>query len=244
MSSKSSERRDGGRLDLQLRVRYAVQGGVLTGEGEATDVSPHGARIECKEPLTEGQRLQFTLDAGDGQGVTGSGEVTWCRPRALPSGRTVYDAGVRFDREWLRGDRGPLARALGRFFSRTEHEPARDFTRVQTSLVGTGRLNPPTPLTVTDLSEGGLRVSVEGTSLPGGVKVGQHVRVVFGGAQRVDATVAWVADSPAGGPARAHAQFGVAFRGEDTSARDAVRVILAGLGRDGEPSPTITLEVV
>lgn len=246
MSSKSSERRDGARLDLQLRVRYAVQGGGGGGEGEATDVSPRGARIECREPLKEGQRLSFTLDAGDGQGVTGNGEVTWCRPRATVAGKTVYDAGVRFDDDWLKGDRGPLGRALGRFFAATEAEPARDFTRVRTRLVAQGKGKDQTvTLTITDLSEGGLRVTVEGSKLPGGIQVGKPVKVSFGegGRSEVQASVAWVADSPGKG-AKLNAQFGVSFAPDDATARNAVLAILSSMGKVDAVIPSITLEVV
>lgn len=245
-ADSKNERRDGARLDLQLRVRWALQDGTVSGEGEATDVSPRGARLECREALKEGHRLSFTLDAGDGQGVTGTGQVTWCRGRGTAGGRTVYDVGVRFDDDWLKGDRGPLGRALGRFFAATEYEPARDFTRVRTRFVAQGKAGGDSvPLTVADLSEGGLRVSVEGSTLPPGIKVGARMAVVFGdgGRARVQAAVAWVADAPAKG-ATINAQFGLSFDRDDATARDAVLAILASLGKPDSTVPSITLEVV
>lgn len=244
--SKPSERRDGARLDLQLRVKYAEDGGPASGEGEATDVSPRGARIEAREPLAQGSRLTFTLDAGDGQGVKGTGSVTWCRPRAAPGGKTVYDVGVRFDDDWLRGDRGPLANALSRFFASTDSEPARDYTRVQTRLLAQGKGKETTvPLTITDMSEGGFKVTSAGSALPDGIKVGQKVRVSFGEQRRtqVTANVAWVADAPNNG-STVNAQFGVSFGKDDAAARDAVIAIISTLGKEQAEAPSITLEVI
>ncbi|MBI5493883.1 MAG: PilZ domain-containing protein [Deltaproteobacteria bacterium] len=244
--SGNSERRDGARLDLQLRVRFESSAGGPEGEGEATDVSPRGARLECRSELKEGTRLTFTLDAGDGRGVKGHASVSWCRPRHTPGGKTVYDVGVRFDDDWLKGERGPLGRALGRFFAATESEPARDFTRVRTSLQAEGKGPDRTvPLTVVDLSEGGLRVTADGPTLPGGIQVGRTVRVTFGqgGRTKVDARVAWVAESQ-GKQGGVNAQFGVAFARSDAAARDAVMAIVATLRNRDETPPSITLEVV
>lgn len=240
-----TKRRDGARLDLQLRVRYAAPEAHIEGEGEATDVSARGARLECREEIKDGTRLSFELDAGDGNAIHGMGTVTWCRLRATPAGKQVWDAGVRFDDDWLKGERGPLARALGRFFSSTDAEPARDYQRVTTHLLAQGVSGTqPIPLTVTDLSEGGLRVTLEAAQLPAALKVGTAVRVTFGLAARaqVDATVAWIQD--AGEPGAVHAQFGVAFGKEDHVARDAVLAILAQLGKPDADVPSIQLEVV
>ncbi|MEW5855474.1 MAG: PilZ domain-containing protein [Myxococcota bacterium] len=241
----SQDRRDGGRLDLQLRIKYAGDQGD-SGEAEATDVSPRGARIECRAPLAVGTRLNFQLDAGDGQGVKGAGEVTWCRPRKSPTGKTVYDVGLRFDDDWLKKDRGPLGRALARFFAAGEVEPARDYTRVNTRLLAQGKGgNQTMTLTIVDMSEGGLRVTTEGSKLPTGLKVGSPVKVSFGEGRRtqVTAEVAWVADA-AGKGATMNASFGLAFRRDDDAAKDAMLAIMSTLGKAGNTDrPAITLEL-
>lgn len=154
--------------------------------------------------------------------------------------------GVRFDDDWLKGDRGPLGRALGRFFAATEAEPARDFTRVRTRLLAQGKgKNATVALTITDLSEGGLRVNVEGSQVPAGIQVGKPVKVHFGegGHSTVVASVAWVADSPNKG-ATLHAQFGLSFRHDDEAARNAVLAILSSMGKPDAVIPSLTLEVV
>jgi hypothetical protein len=238
-----SKKRESNRLDLQLRVRFHTDA-QATQEGEATDVSSRGARLECREPVAEGARLHFELDSGDGNAIKGTGTVTWVRERPNPGGKKVWDAGVKFDEDWLRGERGPLARALGRFFAATDTEPARDFQRVRTHLVAQGRTREQTvALMVTDLGEGGLRVNVDGPDLPAGIKVGAPLHVSFGEGRhtRVAATVAWVVDGAGSGAV--HAQFGVSFGKEDHAARDAVLAILGHLGKSGADVPPILIEV-
>ena len=46
--TENSERRDGPRIDLRLRVRYAAES--LAGEAEASDLSPSGLRFESEAP--------------------------------------------------------------------------------------------------------------------------------------------------------------------------------------------------
>jgi hypothetical protein len=224
---------------MQLRVRYS--GANAHGEGEATDVSPRGARIESRTEVAPGTRLSFELDSGDGQSVKGLGEVTWCRPRQSLGGRTVYDLGVRFEADWLKGDRAPLARALCRFFASTDFEPARDFERLPTHLRAQGHAQEqPVALTVLDLSEGGLRVNVQASALPSGIGVGKALKVTFGSRPAVDGTVAWVADAKAGAPM--NAQFGVSLARTE-EARSTIQEVLVALGRRSDVPP-ITLEVV
>lgn len=112
MSSIPPERRDGSRLDLQLRVRYATLDQATMGEAEATDVSAHGLRIESRKELAPGTRLNVELDDGQGHAEKGTAEVTWCRQRKTPSGKEVFDLGLKLDQDWIRGASGPLAQAL------------------------------------------------------------------------------------------------------------------------------------
>lgn len=107
------ERRDSSRLDLHVRVRYSLPAQGISGEADATDVSRSGLRIESRQELPQGTRLDVELDDGQGHLEAGKAEVTWCRPRRSPAGgRTLYDVGLRLDQDWLKGATGPLAMAL------------------------------------------------------------------------------------------------------------------------------------
>ena len=117
-----AERRDGPRIDLRLRVRYRVgETGETLGEAEASDVSPKGLRLESEKPVEKGTLLHLQVDAGEVEELECMGQVTWCRPRVSPTGKTMYDLGVAFESDWLARDRGPLGsilRLIGRFGDR------------------------------------------------------------------------------------------------------------------------------
>src|SRR5262245_46830508 len=131
--TKASERRDGPRIDLRLRVRFEAGG--VSGEAEASDVSPKGLRLESDNPVAKGTELKLSVDAGsDVEELQAVGHVTWCRERPSPTGKTVYDLGVAFESDWLAKDRGPLGSALARIFAMNSYEPARNFERTPVSL--------------------------------------------------------------------------------------------------------------
>jgi hypothetical protein len=225
-------------LDLMLRVRYTPVGGGPGGEGEATDVSPHGLRVESKSKPTPGQRLDVELDDGSGQSEKGAGAVTWCRPRQTASGKTVHEFGLRLDEDWLTGERGPLGKALAKLFA----QAAKDFGRIHAEArVGQGEAVHRIPLTVSELSEKGLRVTLAGeTSLPP-VKVGEAVRVSLGEVE-VTMTVEAREEHQSAG-AGGHSHLSLSAAPQDEAARKAAQDVMALLGRDPTAKPVITLHL-
>lgn len=174
--TQSSERRDGPRIDLRLRVRYDASG--VEGEAEASDVSPRGLRLESEAPVEAGADIQMIVDAGDEEELRASGRVTWCRARQSPAGgKTMYDIGVAFAEDWLAQDRGPLGSALARIFTMNSYEPARRFerTHIQLNAVAAGAAL--TDLEVSDISEGGLQLKVQHGDLDELVEKNTAVRV-------------------------------------------------------------------
>ncbi len=168
----ASERRDGPRIDLRLRVRFEGDG--TSGEAEASDVSPRGLRLESEGSVEPGTVLNMTLDAGDDEELTGTGRVTWCRARKSHAGRDMFDIGVHFDHDWLAQDRGPLGTALARIFAMNSHEPARNYERTKVSLDASTSSSPPVTLEIVDLSTGGMQLRAPaglGTVIKGGVTV-------------------------------------------------------------------------
>ena len=223
---KASERRDGPRIDLRLRVRWSAQtsSGPVSGEAEATDVSPKGLRLESEHNLDNGTDLDLRVDVGgDADELVARGKVMWCRTHKSPTGRDVFDVGVAFESDWLARDRGPLGQALARIFVMNSYEPARTFerTRVEVSASGTGPLEAGA-LTMVDLSSGGMQLCAAG-QLADVVSAGVAVEVTMqagAGSRTLAARVAWVASSPNGD------RFGVEFIGldkDDTAFLDAVR---------------------
>lgn len=211
----NSERRDGPRIDLRLRVRYEASGGA-EGEAEASDVSPKGLRLESEHPVAAGTELKLQVDAGEAQELEAVGFVTWCRPHTSPTGKTMYDVGVRFESDWLSRDRGPLGSALARIFAMNSYEPARTFERTFVALHAKSAA-PAMDLEISDLSVGGMRLRSKGAPLSDHVKTAVSVIVEVqldaDVTARLSGRVAWVAAAGApvsGGPRVADA-FGIEF---------------------------------
>lgn len=187
----SQERRDGPRIDLRLRVRFTVA--ELSGEAEASDVSPRGMRFESNMEVPAGSDLHMIIDAGDEEELKAQGKVTWCRLRKSHSGRDVYDVGVAFEEEWLAQDRGPLGTALARIFAMNQYEPARMFERTKVSLSATTQSTDPQPLEIIDLSMGGMQLkSPMGSRVHDGSAVIVEVEVA-GETSSIAGRVVWIA---------------------------------------------------
>jgi hypothetical protein len=201
---KASERRDGPRIDLRLRVRWSAQtsAGVVSGEAEASDVSPKGLRLESEHQVDSGASLDLIVDVGgDADELTALGKVMWCRERESPTGRQLYDVGVAFESDWLAKDRGPLGSALARIFAMNSYEPARSFERTQISgnVEGAGPLAGGA-LSMVNLSVGGLQLRSAG-SVSDVVRAGMEVAIDIeaeGRTRGYNGRVAWVAASDAG----------------------------------------------
>lgn len=221
--TKSSERRDGPRIDLRLRVRYSSSSGAK-GEAEASDVSPRGCRLESDNPVEAGSELEMILDGGDEEELTARGRVTWCRPRQSPAGRQLFDIGVAFDDDWLAQDRGPLGTALARIFAMNRFEPARDFERTKVALKASTSSSPPVSLEIVDISIGGMQLRATNTEkAPVSSKGTVIVEIdVSGETHSIDGRVVWIAG----------ASFGVQF--SDTGENDTT--FLEGVQR-GEVAP-------
>ena len=94
MENAVTPRRDGQRIDLRLRVRYSAD--ESRGEAEASDVSPHGLRLESDRALPLGARLQLHVDAGDGPPTPVTAQVMWCREHLSPTGKVMQRAVCQF----------------------------------------------------------------------------------------------------------------------------------------------------
>jgi hypothetical protein len=190
-----NERRDGPRLDLRLRVRYSgfASGSAIDGEAEASDVSPKGLRLESEHPVQVGSDLDLVVDVGaDAEELVATGMVMWCRERPSPTGKLMYDVGVKFESDWLSRDRGPLGLALARIFAMNAYEPAREELRTVTQLVAS---TDAMDLSVGNLSVGGMQLKAS-SELPASVKADRVVRVVIqadGREHVLMGRVAWVA---------------------------------------------------
>lgn len=227
-------RRDGPRIDLRLRVRYSAADAASDsgGEAEASDVSPKGLRLESDKPVDVGSELKLHVDAGEEEEMQAVGFVTWCKPHTTPTGKTVYDVGVRFESDWLSRDRGPLGSALARIFAMNNFEPARNYERTPVSLRASatdaaGAMD----LLVGNLSVGGMQLRAT-QDLGERVKTGGAVvvEVELGGkVHKMDGRVAWTAAgraNPSEGP-RVADSFGVEFKqlpDDDRALLEAIRV--------------------
>jgi len=222
--TKSSERRDGPRIDLRLRVRYSASNGA-TGEAEASDVSPRGCRLESDNAVEAGSELEMILDGGDDEELNAKGRVTWCRPRQSLTGRhQLFDIGIAFDDEWLAQDRGPLGTALARIFAMNRYEPARGFERTKVSLNASTSSSPPVSLEIVDISIGGMQLRAQNAAAaPVSSKGTVIVEIDVGGTTHsIDGRVVWIVG----------ASFGVQF--SDTGENDTT--FLEGVQR-GDVSP-------
>ena len=239
-ATKSSERRDGPRIDLRLRVRFEAGG--HAGEAEASDVSPKGLRLESDKPIAKGTQLKLSVDAGEVEELQAVGEVTWCREHASPTGKMVYDVGVAFESDWLAKDRGPLGSALARIFAMNSYEPARNFERTPVALRASST-SPRLELEIGNLSAGGMQVRSKGPladSLRTGL--GVKVEIELPTERRVlPGKVAWVAGQRPGEGPRVADSFGIEF---DATLLPADREMLEQV-RQGQLEPkgvVITLE--
>jgi hypothetical protein len=240
--TKASERRDGPRIDLRLRVRFEAGG--ASGEAEASDVSPKGLRLESDKPVPKGTELKLSVDAGEVEELQALGVVTWCRERPSPTGKIMYDLGVAFESDWLAKDRGPLGSALARIFAMNSYEPARNFERTPVSLKAAAT-SPELELEVGNLSIGGMQLRSK-TEIGDQLRTGTHLRVEIeaeGRTSSFNGKVAWVAGQRAGelpsGP-RVADSFGVEFSA--TLTQDDRQLIEAV--RTGQVEPKrITLSV-
>lgn len=239
-ATKSSERRDGPRIDLRLRVRY--QAGGAEGEAEASDVSPKGLRLESDKPVEKGTELKLHVDAGEVEELEAVGYVTWCRAHTSPTGKTLYDVGVAFESDWLAKDRGPLGSALARIFAMNSYEPARSFERTPVSLAASVAA-PQTDLEIGNLSIGGMQIRSRGP-LSDQLKAGLGVQVlveVSAGSHALQGKIAWVAGArdEAAGP-RVSDSFGIEFGALSAEERTLLEQV-----RTGQVEPTritLTLE--
>ncbi len=239
-SSKASERRDGPRIDLRLRVRWSAlsSGGTVTGEAEASDVSPKGLRLESEHKVDMGSALSLNVDIGGDVDVelVAAGKVMWCRERSTPTGKIIYDVGVAFESDWLAKDRGPLGQALARIFAMNAYEPARSFERtpVAISVEGTGSIGKEATLSMVNLSVGGMQLMLNGTPMGAAgieaVRAGGGVSVSIDAEGRtlaLEGKIAWVAAS------EANTRFGVELHGSNAPDKEVLERI-----RNGQSEPT------
>ncbi len=234
-SGKASERRDGPRIDLRLRVRWSAQtsNGPVTGEAEASDVSPKGLRLESEHKVDQGAALALVVDVGgDEDELVAAGSVMWCRERQSPTGKVIYDVGVAFESDWLAKDRGPLGQALARIFAMNSYEPARSFERtpIAIDVQGGGPLTKDATLTMVNLSIGGMQLKCTG-GVVDVVRAGMVVSIAIDAESRTLALggkVAWVAASSEG-----HSRFGVELA--DVAGPD--KEVLERI-RNGQSEPT------
>ena len=186
-SGKASERRDGPRIDLRLRVRWSAEtsGGPVAGEAEASDVSPKGLRLESEHKVDQGAALKLVVDVGgDEDELIAAGSVMWCRPRTSPTGKALWDVGVAFESDWLAKDRGPLGQALARIFAMNSYEPARSFERTPIAIVvDGGLLGQDAKLSMVNLSIGGMQLKCTG-GVVDVVRAGMSVNVAIDGEGR------------------------------------------------------------
>ena len=234
-SSKASERRDGPRIDLRLRVRWSAQsaGGTVSGEAEASDVSPKGLRLESDHKVDLNSALSLSVDVGGDVDVelVAAGKVMWCRERQSPTGKVIYDVGVAFESDWLAKDRGPLGQALARIFAMNSYEPARSFERtpVHFAVEGSGTLPKDALLSMVNLSVGGMQLTV-GAAGADAVRAGGAVQVALDAEGRtlsLSGKVAWVAAS------EQNTRFGVELHGASASDKEVLERI-----RNGQSEPT------
>lgn len=239
----SSERRDGPRIDLRLRVRYAADAGSVTGEGEASDVSPRGLRIESDTPVEAGSEMTMVVDAGGEENLEAVGRVNWCKERKTPTGKTIYDIGLSFETNWLGQQRGPLGTALARIFAMNSFEPARNFERTPVSLRASAAGEEQEGLEIADLSLGGMMLRCT-SGLGERVKDGGAVIVEIeldGKTLSVDGTVVWIAGGGSDDDvARIADAFGVQFA--DIAKEDEELIDRIRLGKSAPDRITVFLQ--
>jgi hypothetical protein len=240
--STASERRDGPRIDLRLRVRFSGAGGKVSGEGEASDVSPRGLRIESDAPVETDSEMTLTVDAGEEESLEAIGKVSWCKERTSPTGKTIYDVGLAFETDWLAQERGPLGTALARIFAMNSYEPARNYERTPVSLRASAAGEEEDALEIVDLSLGGmmLRCPVETGEK---VKNGSAVIIELeldGDSHSVDGKIVWVAGKTSEDGPRVIDSFGVQF--VDTNDDDRGMIDRIRLGKSNPDAIKVFLQ--
>jgi hypothetical protein len=231
---KASERRDGPRIDLRLRVRWSAQtaAGPVSGEAEASDVSPKGLRLESDHKVDMGSALSLNVDVGGDVDVEliAAGKVMWCRERHTHTGKIIYDVGVSFESDWLAKDRGPLGQALARIFAMNSYEPARSFERTAVSIhVDGGGLPGTVELSMVNLSVGGMQLMAKGEGSDV-VRAGASVSVGLeteGRTLPLQGKVAWVAAG------ESSTRFGIELMGTSTGDKETLERV-----RNGQSEPT------
>ncbi|MDP2342258.1 MAG: PilZ domain-containing protein [Deltaproteobacteria bacterium] len=233
-SGKASERRDGPRIDLRLRVRWSAQtsAGPVSGEAEASDVSPKGLRLESEHKVDQGAALALVVDVGgDDDELIAAGSVMWCRERQSQTGKIIYDVGVAFESDWLSKDRGPLGQALARIFAMNSYEPARSFERTPIAIVVDGGiLGKDATLSMVNLSIGGMQLKCTG-GVVDVVRAGMAVTVAIDAEDRalsLVGKVAWVAAASEG-----DSRFGVELANVSAPDKEVLERI-----RNGQSEPT------
>jgi Tfp pilus assembly protein PilZ len=217
---------------------------MVSGEGEASDVSPRGLRIESDTAVEAGSEMTMVVDAGGEENLEAVGKVNWCKERSSPTGKKVYDIGLSFETNWLAQQRGPLGTALARIFAMNSYEPARTFERTPVSLRASAAGEEQEGLEIADLSLGGMMLRcTEG--LGEKVKDGGAVIVeleIDGKTLSVDGKVVWVAGGEAAeeGGLRIADAFGVQF--EDVAADDEELIDRIRLGKSTPERITVFLQ--
>lgn len=229
MNQASSQRRDSPRIDLRLRVRY--MGGQVHGEAEASDVSMHGLRLESDQQIAVGEKLQLMVDTGESASPSYlDGEVTWCRPHNTPTGRTVYDVGVKLNAEgWHTPEMGRLGSALARLFALREREQVPVYTQTPCAL------DDGTPVQLSDVEVNLLQFTAPAV-LQGKVTTGSTVTVEIDAEDAkhvLTAKVAWVSDQQGGKQAR----FKEGFALDTREAGAPLKALLARI-KSGQSTPT------
>ncbi len=206
-------------------------GGQVHGEAEASDVSMHGLRLESDQKIAVGEKLQLMVDTGENpQPSYLDGEVTWCRPHVTPTGRTVFDVGVKLNAEgWHTPEMGKLGSALARLFALREREQVPVYTQTPCAL------DDGTPLQLADVEVTLLQFTAP-SALEGRVTTGAAVTLELeaeDAKHAIPARVAWVSDQQGGKGARFKEGFAL-----DTRDASAPHKALLDRVRTGQSTPT------
>lgn len=198
MRTPDHQRRLHPRIDLSLEVLYAIDEAQLNQGGkhaELFDLSPTGLRIEIEDEVAIQSNLFIRIMGADDEEFDTRAEVLWARPRQIPSGRKVYDVGLRFEKNLLAQHRGPLANALAHLLAIQEVEPARGYDRIEIEFRAESVEHPSLALELRDISPGGMRFTAQG-QIGNSIQSGQRMAIFIhldGKEILVPATVAWVA---------------------------------------------------
>lgn len=234
MRTPDHQRRLHPRIDLSLEVFYGLTQESLAEEAkhaELFDLSPTGLRIEIEDDVSVGETLFIRILGADDEEFDTQAEVSWSRPRQIPSGKRVFDVGLRFEKNLLAQHRGPLANALAHLLAIQDVEPARNFARIDVSLKAESLDSPELQLRLADISPGGMRFVVEG-QLSSGLEMGSRLAIfIHREAQEtmILAKVAWMAGKNELGSVsspQVQDSFGVDFLALSDDAAEVVESIM------------------